>query len=65
MMPLPRVGRIKWDSDDMYAINTMRTQILTLDSEYRLNMITTPEYQKALADIVARVEALEAKYGLR
>lgn len=60
-----RVGRIKWDEDDIHAIDTMRLQVLTLDSQRVLGLISLDEYNRALSDIVARVDALEVKYGIR
>ena len=60
-----RLGRVKWDGDDIEAINTMRKEVLAMESGYRLHMVTYEEYQQVLADISARVDALEVKYGLR
>ena len=60
-----KLGKVKWDEDDLHAINTMRLQVLTLDSQRRLNLIGSEEYQRSLIDITARIEALEVKYGLR
>ena len=60
-----RLGRVKWDGDDIDAINTMRKEVLAMESGYRLQMVTYQEYQEVLADISARIDALEVKYGLR
>lgn len=60
-----KLGKVKWDEDDLHAINTLRQQVLTLDSQRCLGLIGAEEYQRALIDITSRVEALEAKYEIR
>lgn len=60
-----KLGKVKWDEDDLHAINTLRQQVLALDSQRRLGLIGLEEYQLSLIDITSRVEALEAKYEIR
>lgn len=58
-----RVGRIKWDTDDVDAIRILREMVLTADSQLQLGTMTGTEYLRVLADVSERVDALEVKYG--
>lgn len=57
-----RVGRIKWDDDDVDAIRILRQQVLAAESHYRLGDMTGTEYLQVLADVSAQIDRLEDKY---
>lgn len=59
-----KLGRIKWDADDVDAIHILQQQVIAAESQYRLGQMSGTEYLKALAAVSERVDILEDKYDI-